>query len=58
MLRTHPAIIAQAAATIATLSPIASGSGVGTAKALNEHIFGDAWPRPASGSRCSRRPSR
>jgi G6PDH family F420-dependent oxidoreductase len=46
-LRTHPAIIAQAAATVATLMPERFRLGVGTGEALNEHIFGDAWPRPA-----------
>ena len=47
MLRTHPAIVAQAAATVATLMPDRFRLGVGTGEALNEHIFGDAWPRPA-----------
>src|SRR4051812_2439315 len=43
-LRLHPAIVAQAAATSATLLPGRFGLGVGTGEALNEHIFGDAWP--------------
>jgi G6PDH family F420-dependent oxidoreductase len=46
-IRTHPAIIAQAAATTATLMPGRFRLGVGSGEALNEHIFGDAWPRPA-----------
>jgi G6PDH family F420-dependent oxidoreductase len=46
-LRTHPAIIAQAAATTATLMPGRFRLGVGSGEALNEHILGDAWPRPA-----------
>jgi G6PDH family F420-dependent oxidoreductase len=46
-LRTHPAIVSQAAATTATLMPGRFRLGVGTGEALNEHIFGDAWPRPA-----------
>jgi G6PDH family F420-dependent oxidoreductase len=46
-VRTHPAIIAQAAATTAALMPGRFRFGVGTGEALNEHIFGDAWPRPA-----------
>ncbi len=44
-LRIHPAIIAQATATSALL--LGEGRfnfGVGTGEALNEHIFGDAWP--------------
>jgi len=47
MVRTHPAIVAQAAATTATLMPGRFRLGVGSGEALNEHIFGDAWPRPA-----------
>jgi G6PDH family F420-dependent oxidoreductase len=46
-VRTHPAIIAQAAATTATLMPGRFRLGVGSGEALNEHILGDAWPRPA-----------
>ena len=45
-VRTHPAIIAQAAATSAVL--LGEGRftlGVGTGEALNEHVLGDAWPR-------------
>lgn len=43
-VRTHPAIIAQAAATSACLLPGGFTLGVGTGEALNEHILGDAWP--------------
>src|SRR3954469_13034269 len=43
-VRTHPAIVAQAAATTATLMPGRFGLGVGSGEALNEHIFGDRWP--------------
>src|ERR1700709_1024585 len=46
-LRIHPAILAQATATTASLMPGRFRFGVGTGEALNEHIFGDAWPRPA-----------
>ena len=46
-MRTHPAIIAQATATVATLMPGRFRFGVGTGEALNEHVLGDAWPRPA-----------
>ncbi len=44
-VRIHPAIIAQAAATVATMMPGRFGLGVGTGEALNEHILGAAWPR-------------
>src|SRR4051812_2686265 len=40
--RIHPAIIAQAAATSATLCDFYLG--VGSGEALNEHILGDKWP--------------
>jgi G6PDH family F420-dependent oxidoreductase len=43
-IRTHPAIIAQAAATSARLLDGRFILGVGTGEALNEHILGDAWP--------------
>jgi G6PDH family F420-dependent oxidoreductase len=43
-VRIHPAIIAQAAATSATLLPGRFALGVGSGEALNEHILGDAWP--------------
>lgn len=44
MIRTHPAIIAQAAATSACLMPGRFMLGVGTGENLNEHILGDPWP--------------
>src|SRR6478736_5976449 len=43
-VRIHPAVIAQAAATSGVLSGGRFGLGVGSGEALNEHIFGDAWP--------------
>ena len=43
-VRIHPAVIAQAAATSAVLTNGKFRLGVGTGEALNEHIFGDAWP--------------
>ena len=42
--RIHPAIIAQAAATTATLLPGRFVLGVGTGENLNEHILGRGWP--------------
>ncbi|MEU8300139.1 TIGR03557 family F420-dependent LLM class oxidoreductase [Micromonospora sp. NPDC048909] len=44
-VRIHPAVIAQAAATSAVLHSGRFVLGVGTGEALNEHIFGDAWPQ-------------
>ncbi len=43
-VRIHPAIIAQAAATVAEMAPGRFRLGVGSGEALNEHIFGDRWP--------------
>ena len=43
-MRTHPAIVAQAAATTADLMPKRFFLGVGTGEALNEHIIGERWP--------------
>ena len=43
-VRIHPAIIAQASATTATLMPGRFALGVGSGEALNEHILGDRWP--------------
>jgi G6PDH family F420-dependent oxidoreductase len=46
MIRIHPAIVAQAAATCACLMPRRFFLGVGTGENLNEHILGDRWPAP------------
>ncbi len=43
-MRIHPAVLAQAAATAAVLLDGRFSFGVGSGEALNEHIFGDAWP--------------
>ena len=43
-VRIHPAIIAQAAATVATMMPGRFFLGVGSGENLNEHILGDHWP--------------
>jgi coenzyme F420-dependent glucose-6-phosphate dehydrogenase len=43
-IRIHPAIVAQAAATAASLMPGRFFLGVGTGENLNEHILGDRWP--------------
>jgi G6PDH family F420-dependent oxidoreductase len=42
--RIHPAIIAQAAATVAAMMPGRFFLGVGTGENLNEHILGHRWP--------------
>jgi G6PDH family F420-dependent oxidoreductase len=44
MIRIHPAIIAQAAATVGCLMPGRFFLGVGTGENLNEHVLGDKWP--------------
>jgi coenzyme F420-dependent glucose-6-phosphate dehydrogenase len=43
-IRTHPAVIAQAAATAAAMLPGRFFLGLGTGENLNEHILGGAWP--------------
>jgi coenzyme F420-dependent glucose-6-phosphate dehydrogenase len=43
-VRTHPAIIAHAAATAAAMMPGRFFLGVGTGENLNEHIVGQHWP--------------
>ena len=44
IMRIHPAILAQAAATAAEMMPGRFFFGVGTGENLNEHILGDHWP--------------
>jgi coenzyme F420-dependent glucose-6-phosphate dehydrogenase len=44
LIRIHPAIIAQAAATAAAMMPGRFFLGLGTGENLNEHILGDRWP--------------
>lgn len=44
ILRNHPAVIAQAAATVALLMPGRFMLGLGTGENLNEHILGQGWP--------------
>ena len=43
-MRIHPAVIAQAAATSSVMLGGSFNLGIGSGEALNEHIFGDAWP--------------
>jgi G6PDH family F420-dependent oxidoreductase len=44
IIRYHPAIIAQAAATISVLSEGRFTLGLGAGERLNEHIVGQGWP--------------
>jgi G6PDH family F420-dependent oxidoreductase len=44
ILRLHPAIVAQAAATAAARLPGRFFLGVGTGEKLNEHVLGQRWP--------------
>jgi G6PDH family F420-dependent oxidoreductase len=46
IVRIHPAIVAQAAATTSLLLEGRFSFGVGTGEALNEHVLGHRWPRP------------
>jgi coenzyme F420-dependent glucose-6-phosphate dehydrogenase len=46
IIRIHPAVIAHASATTATLLGDRFVFGVGTGEALNEHVLGHRWPRP------------
>lgn len=45
-IRMHPAIIAQAAATTASLMEGRFFLGLGTGENLNEHVVGHGWPSP------------
>jgi coenzyme F420-dependent glucose-6-phosphate dehydrogenase len=45
-MRIHPAIIAQAAATVADMFEGRFFLGVGSGENLNEHILGEGWPEP------------
>lgn len=44
IIRYHPAILAQAVATVADMMPGRFSFGVGTGEALNEHVTGQVWP--------------
>jgi len=46
IIRIHPAIIAQAAATVGCMMPGRFFLGVGSGENLNEHVLGDRWPLP------------
>ena len=44
-VRIHPALIAQAAATVGVMMPGRFALGLGSGENLNEHIVGKRWPR-------------
>jgi G6PDH family F420-dependent oxidoreductase len=44
LIRIHPAIVAQAAATVTEMMPGRFFLGVGTGENLNEHVTGQRWP--------------
>jgi coenzyme F420-dependent glucose-6-phosphate dehydrogenase len=46
-MRMHPAIVAQAAATVTSMMPGRFFLGVGSGENLNEHIVGNRWPEVA-----------
>src|SRR6187200_2504903 len=46
LIRIHPAVVAQAAATCASLMPGRFFLGLGTGENLNEHVTGSRWPAP------------
>jgi coenzyme F420-dependent glucose-6-phosphate dehydrogenase len=46
LIRIHPAIVAQAAATVGSMLPGRFTLGVGTGENLNEHVTGARWPAP------------
>jgi G6PDH family F420-dependent oxidoreductase len=45
--RMHPAIVAQASATLAAMYPGRFWLGLGSGEALNEHVVGGYWPETA-----------
>ena len=57
-VRTHPAVLAQAAATSAVLLDGGSRSASAAARRSTSTSWPTAGPRPTCGSRCSRRRSR
>ncbi|WP_433698953.1 TIGR03557 family F420-dependent LLM class oxidoreductase [Nocardiopsis sp. CA-288880] len=54
ILRVHPAIVAQAAATTALLSGGRFSLGLGSGERLNEHVVGRGWPNVATRHRMLR----
>ena len=53
--RYHPAIVAQAIATLAEMYPGRLWVALGSGEASNEHVTGDRWPpKPARNARLRR----
>ncbi|MDX6321316.1 MAG: coenzyme F420-dependent glucose-6-phosphate dehydrogenase [Propionibacteriaceae bacterium] len=48
--RNHPAVVAQASATLAAMYPGRHWLGLGAGEALNEHVVGGYWPEAAERS--------
>ncbi len=48
--RNHPAVVAQASATLAAMYPGRHWLGLGAGEALNEHLVGGYWPEAAERS--------
>jgi coenzyme F420-dependent glucose-6-phosphate dehydrogenase len=46
LIRTHPAIVAHASATVGAMLPGRFTLGLGTGENRNEHVLGDRWPAP------------
>lgn len=44
--RYHPAVVAQASATLGAMFPGRFWLGLGSGEALNEHVVGGVWPEP------------
>src|SRR5690606_18475169 len=44
IMRYHPAVVAQAAATIGSMSEGRFSLGLGSGERLNEHVIGEGWP--------------
>lgn len=44
--RFHPAVVAQASATLEAMYPGRSWLGLGSGEAVNEHVVGGYWPEP------------
>lgn len=42
--RMHPAVVAQASATLASMFPGRHWLGIGSGEAINEHVVGEYWP--------------
>lgn len=46
IIRYHPALVAQMAATVGVMANGRFRLGLGAGEQLNEHVYGDAWPAP------------